>query len=301
MIKFKIQEGEEQVKRVLLMMKYDSSKTLTENVNEQKTNDIISQTTGGAIAGSVMGIPGAVVGALMGLVVSLKNFQNKESFQKLYDGCKKEKTKPTISQRQIDKIADDLNRSVSDLGTDEELIKTSFSSIPTIPDLCGVIKSYEQYHGNLYNDLFNDLGGDVEWKNYVILPLRKAIRSTEESSEKQPQKCEPPLVLNPKTGKCEKKDGGAASTPCPVGDINAVKKFQDWLDQNVSGWHDKYGTLKQDTNKGYGVCGPRTKKWWNEKQSEYKKSQSSTTTPKPEEKKPEQPTPEELPLANNEF
>lgn len=53
------------------------------------------------------------------------------------------------------------------------------------------------------------------------------------------------------------------TTPCPVGDTDAVKKFHNWLNDNVPNWHDKYGDLKdKNVNKGYGVCGPRTRKLW---------------------------------------
>jgi hypothetical protein len=41
-----------------------------------------------------------------------------------------------------------------------------------------------------------------------------------------------------------------------------VKQFQDWLDKNHPGWHKKYGTLKQNLQKGYGKFGPNTNKAW---------------------------------------
>jgi len=41
-----------------------------------------------------------------------------------------------------------------------------------------------------------------------------------------------------------------------------VKQFQDWLDKNHPGWHKKYGTLKQNIQKGYGKFGPNTNKAW---------------------------------------
>ena len=65
-------------------------------------------------------------------------------------------------------------------------------------------------------------------------------------------------------------------SPCPVGDVDAVKKFHDWLDNNVPNWHDKYGKLEGSVQKGYGVCGPRTKKWWALKKDEYLKGKTET-------------------------
>jgi len=42
-----------------------------------------------------------------------------------------------------------------------------------------------------------------------------------------------------------------------------VKDFQTWLDKNKPGWHNKYGTLGDDEEKGWGIFGPNTKRAWN--------------------------------------
>ena len=42
-----------------------------------------------------------------------------------------------------------------------------------------------------------------------------------------------------------------------------VKEFQSWLDKNKPGWHNKYGTLGDDEEKGWGIFGPNTKRAWN--------------------------------------
>jgi hypothetical protein len=60
-------------------------------------------------------------------------------------------------------------------------------------------------------------------------------------------------------------------TPCPVGDKKAVMAFQDWLDTNVKGWLPKYPDgLNQDPKKGYGMCGPNTRKAWKSNETAYK-------------------------------
>lgn len=52
--------------------------------------------------------------------------------------------------------------------------------------------------------------------------------------------------------------------PSPQDDSEPdVKKFQTWLDDNHPGWHNKYGTLGDDEEKGWGIFGPNTKKAWN--------------------------------------
>ena len=50
--------------------------------------------------------------------------------------------------------------------------------------------------------------------------------------------------------------------PKELKDIEGVKDFQNWLDQNYPKWHEKYGTLKQSVVRGFGKFGPRTSKWW---------------------------------------
>jgi hypothetical protein len=51
--------------------------------------------------------------------------------------------------------------------------------------------------------------------------------------------------------------------PCPVGDKKAVMAFQDWLDDNNKGWLPKYPDgLNSEPNKGYGLCGPSTRRAW---------------------------------------
>lgn len=57
--------------------------------------------------------------------------------------------------------------------------------------------------------------------------------------------------------------------PCPVGNAEEVKRFHDWLDKNVPNWHDKYGKLNKDVQKGYGMCGPRTRRLWEQYKSTY--------------------------------
>ena len=71
------------------------------------------------------------------------------------------------------------------------------------------------------------------------------------------------------------------STSLPTG-LTDVKGFQDWLDKNHPGWHDKYNTLNKSTPKGYGKFGPRTSKAWSTYKDEYLKGTNTpTVTPTP--------------------
>jgi len=53
--------------------------------------------------------------------------------------------------------------------------------------------------------------------------------------------------------------------PCPVGNgtTREIEAFQDWLDDNNKRWLPKYPEgLNSEVNKGYGRCGPSTRRAW---------------------------------------
>jgi len=56
----------------------------------------------------------------------------------------------------------------------------------------------------------------------------------------------------------------AIQIPSELKDVEGVKKFQDWLDENRPGWATGYTDGKVNKGRGYGRFGPRTSKAWNE-------------------------------------
>ena len=66
------------------------------------------------------------------------------------------------------------------------------------------------------------------------------------------------------------------ATTAPA-ELKSVTDFQDWLDKNHPGWHDKYNTLNKSTPKGYGKFGPRTTKAWATYKDEYLKGTNTPT------------------------
>jgi hypothetical protein len=67
-----------------------------------------------------------------------------------------------------------------------------------------------------------------------------------------------------------KTDGENQSTiPTELKDTDGVKKFQTWLDSKHAGWHSKYGTLNDNTLRGWGKYGPNTSKAWSQYKDEY--------------------------------
>lgn len=76
------------------------------------------------------------------------------------------------------------------------------------------------------------------------------------------------------------------STPCPVGKgtKKEVQDFQDWLDINAKGWLPSAPQgLNKDPKKGYGSCGPNTRKAWEKNKLVY----SVRFEPKPIAHRPE--------------
>lgn len=292
-----IQEAEEQLKRALLMMKYDTSKTLSENkeqIQEQTFTSVVKDTAKGAVAGIYpFGPNGMIIGATVGLVSSFFGNPRSDTAKKLFDGCKTDKSTPTLDSATLRQIADDLNDAIEGLGTDEDKIKSSFSAIPTIPDLCGVVKQYE-FHGDLWKDLMGDLENQGEWKDYVMAPLRPAMDKSNEIQNKQ-QDCKEGEVYNEKTQNCEsaKKTGSGSSQyklcsnpPFALYCKNeSIKKVQNCLGVKADGF---LGPMTQTALKNVGVQLPLDQTGIDKA---CKSSQSVTPTPSVQ-PTPEQPTPE---------
>jgi hypothetical protein len=256
--KYFIKEGNEELQKALLLMKYDSNKTLSENkeiISEQSASDVLKQTATGAAVGAAAGgiggagvgaIPGAIVGGIYGLVRSLSGGSvSRDKVKKLLEGCSKksELGKTTLSVDDLDSIGDSINGAIRGLGTNVETIKNSFTKIPTIPDLCALVDNYNQYHGNLITDLEDDLEGDTEWRDYVYLPLRRAIRASTNITDNS--KKETP-----------------AKTPAKTQPSEKVKKIQQMLVR--SGYYiGNTGSSKNGVDGYYGNRTDMAYKAWN--------------------------------------
>jgi hypothetical protein len=69
--------------------------------------------------------------------------------------------------------------------------------------------------------------------------------------------------------KVEKNKAVTTTSNIPT-ELKDVKDFQDWLDRNHPGeWHVKYQILGSDPNKGYGKFGPNTIRSWNKWKNDY--------------------------------
>ena len=204
-------EGKEALERALLLMKYDSKKTLTENkqtIFEQTAGDLSDPTTlvggaggailgatvaGGGIAaataagatlGSVFPIVGTAVGAVAGLGLGVllnwsANYDNgADGFKKIMSACSAagaSKLVPQLSKSDIRSIAYAIEDSKGTWDDDEKTIAAELQKIPTIADLCAVNMKIT---GGLVQFLDNLTDSPDEWKMFTR-PLAGMIEDTE--------------------------------------------------------------------------------------------------------------------------
>ena len=193
--------GEEELKRALLMMKYDSKKTLTENVqevNEQSTD--MGLTTGSALGGAAAGAAatagtmawagaplgpvgigiGAVVGAVAGGVMGYMNQTGtRENTLKIIESCKSGVGLPMMSEDAIKSVGTTIYKAIEGIGTDEEAISDAFGDLKTFPDFCKLAEIYENNYGeSLADALDGDFDFPSDWLDYVYTPLRRVLERT---------------------------------------------------------------------------------------------------------------------------
>lgn len=193
--------GEEELKRALLMMKYDSRRTLTENVqnvSEQSTD--IGLTTGSALGGAAAGAAatagtmawagaplgpvgigiGAVVGAVAGGVMGYMNQTGtRENTLKIIESCKSGVGLPMMSDDAIKSVGTTIYKAIEGIGTDEEAISEAFDDLKTFPDFCRLTEIYENNYGESIADaLDGDFDFPSDWLDYVYTPLRRILERT---------------------------------------------------------------------------------------------------------------------------
>lgn len=200
---------QEALERVKLMMKYDTSKTLTENkqiISEQPTPFEITATglgaiggagvaaggasalgavTAGAIAGTAaFPVVGTAIGALVGLGLGaltqwgVYKDNGKEGFSKLMEACKApgaSKLVKKMSKGDIRNVVNSIEDSKGDWNDDEDAIVSALQKIETIADLCEVDKKIT---GGLVEFLDGITDSPKEWKMFAR-PIQGMIEDTE--------------------------------------------------------------------------------------------------------------------------
>jgi hypothetical protein len=201
---------QEALERAKLLMKYDSSKTLTEN--KQQINEWIPIL--GLAAATVKWIVGSSAVAGLGYWIN-NSLQGGDSFQKtkaFFQGCSKniKGLKPLVSQSEYRMAADMIYNAITRPwykgATDLDSIKSALLSMPTVADLCALNAWYAQKYGDLYDDLDSDIDGQ-DFVTYVWSAIADQIYDAQDD-------------LNKVEEAIENQDGnedGGAVTPAPTG------------------------------------------------------------------------------------
>jgi len=183
---------QEALEKMKLMMKYDTSKTLNENVEtiKQPINEALPA-IGAIIAwlGTTAGIATTSTVAATGVGTWIYNVQGGgDAFSKtqtFFAGCSSldKNLKPTQSKGDHREAADSIYNAIEGPGTDEDAIKGAISSMETVADLCAMYKYYNKTYGDLYEDLDGDLDGE-SFRRYVWSAIAPIVDDAEEDLEK---------------------------------------------------------------------------------------------------------------------
>lgn len=207
--------GEEELKRALLMMKYDNKKTLTENVQDIENKQVLNEwlglvaglgrLIGGQLAkkGLTRGLTTAAkktttkgsfinaavdflaIGALTDYVSSLfSGGDSEQSVRDFFDGCPTHLSKlsPTNSDIEIQQAADKIYQNSE--GQDfyegfgmgnEEEIRKVLKSMNGIADLCQLQKVYEDRYTTSFVEALDNEFMSDDLVEYVWLPIKDKL------------------------------------------------------------------------------------------------------------------------------
>lgn len=178
----------EALDRIKLMMKYDTSKTLNENIEtiKQPLNEAVPLIAAipwltAAVATKI----GIGAGVAAGVGTWIYNVQGGgDAFSKaqtFFQGCSSldAKLKPIQNKSAHREAADSIYNAIQGIGTDEDAIKGAISSMETVADLCAMYKYYNKTYGDLYDDLDSDMDGE-SFRQYVWSAIAPIVDDAEE-------------------------------------------------------------------------------------------------------------------------
>ena len=172
---------------------------------------------------------------------------------------------------------------------ENEFFQKYFISENSVLNLYNFLKSHKHISGNRKGQVYVDYDEITFFKKYVCGDLSWA-KTTQYcggsggGSQSSGSQSSGSQSSGSQSSGSQPVSGGRQSTQIPseLKDIDGVKKFQDWLDVNHSGWHRKYGTLNKNLLRGYGKYGPNTTRGWDKYKNEYLNTPNSTATPSSE-------------------
>jgi len=174
---------EEESKRILSLHNKEfflNEKKNNNNLNEQISSGVVGSA---ALGFKLYGIPGAVIGASLGLLG--QSYGSSEGVKKIFQACKAQGVGPqTLNGNVLDKLVKIIwdAGGVGGYNTNEEAIKKALKSIPTIPDLCALSTRFAENHPGrkLFDFLDLNFDDDEQWNEFVYQPLLTAVRKSRE-------------------------------------------------------------------------------------------------------------------------
>jgi hypothetical protein len=270
--------ADEALETIKLRMKYDSSKTLNENVNliqEQELEKDV-ETINGELKDTFTDE--------QTIVDTLLKYNTPEKFKQMLNKYKeltgeemgfsfRKGFTPRSDKSEWAQLKDHAKSVGYNLEGDLSGANTKF--VPTgkvaVDEVQKVIN--DTYCTNLENGKIKfGYNAGLTWEKWM-----EKYKVTPEQLEIAKKSCKK------KTSDSGGGSGGGSTPKVTIpAELKDVKDFQDWLDKNHPGWHDKYNTLGKDVAKGYGKFGPRTTKAWTTYKDEYLKGGNTpTVTPTP--------------------
>jgi len=209
----------ESLDRSLMLMKYDSKKTLSENENiiEEQASSwhtgigaglgaaagyaggaALGAAATGAATGAKIGAFGGPIGLAVGIglgaglgwLISWATSDKvpAEKAKMLFQACITYRSKlgqPTIDKVAMNKMADQIYNATENYtwGTDEESIIKVFQQTQTLANFCGVVDSY----GRMYGDLLSELDDEFDSSDWTLFyqTLRDSLEQQIEDVKKQ--------------------------------------------------------------------------------------------------------------------
>jgi len=206
-----------------------------------------------------------------------KKYSPKESLEKIklfmkYDSKKTlNENKVVLEQVDISTDIRDIEDELSSFNSDEGLIMKILQKYKSKSDFDKLVAAYkEKYNDDFGTALFDAIQSRDTIESQQLIDWAKSI-----GIDAQLNNIEGLWSFTPKSG-----DDSKPTTPKPpsppkpipekLKDAEGVKKFQDWLDQNVTDWAKGYKDGKVNKGQqnpgfksgGYGTFGPRTSKAW---------------------------------------
>ncbi len=235
-MKYNIQEELEKFK---LLTKYDSSKTLNENMS-----DLNEQT----VPGSMYTAPTKTVAQTAQTASNITD----PTVKKIFDECKKRTNAQATPEVLSGTVL--INKGIKGPGTTRDELVAGFSKVKTLNDFCAVSNRYLVDYGESLETALNDeYQIPQNWK-FWLLDLIPSVVSEVNSLVNKGVASKPKVVI---------------PIPTELKDMDGVKSFQDWADANQAGWAKGFPEGKLNKGAGYGAFGPRTSKAWTAYGKEY--------------------------------